>query len=313
MSIAEEKQSPAEPTAESPAERVEGEWIKTPEPRIYYDVDAETYHRWDAMSQSQIKPLAKSPRHLLQYRKRGIDSESIRLGLLTDTLVFEPDEFSKRFIMRPANYENDKGEVKPWNANANVCKEMLRQYEASGLPVITTAQHRAASMMARAVRSHKAAKQHLANGRAQVSLVWDDSESGIRCKARLDWLRSDGIDDLKTTRDASPDGFPGECTRYKYHIQAAMYVDGYAALTGDRLPFSLIAVENHGFHPVAVYTVEPESIVAGRSIYKRALFSYRQCKASGAWPAYSDFEEPINISRWALREELGEEIANVGF
>ena len=179
--------------------------IPPPGVGIHHHIAEEVYHSWDAMSQSQVKPFLRSPRQYLLYRSRGISSDALRLGSLTDTLVFEPGEFAKRFTMRPATYQTEDGETKKWNANANICKAMLGQYEATGLPIIDAREHREASMLAKAVRNHPVAEQRFSKGEAQLSLVWKDSESGVLCKARLDWL-SDCISDLKTARDAKEGG-----------------------------------------------------------------------------------------------------------
>ena len=79
--------------------------------------------------------------------------------------------------------------------------------QAKGITPVSAGDMDAALAMAGAVRSHQAAAELLRAGKAEQSFWWDDSDTGLRCKCRPDWLNGATAVDLKTTTDASPAGF----------------------------------------------------------------------------------------------------------
>lgn len=75
-----------------------------------------------------------------------------------------------------------------------------------------------------------------ANGHAEVSVFWTDEVTGVRCKARIDYLRLRGMVDLKTFM-AKPDQHPITAfllnvQRFGYDVQAAHYVRSWFAMAG---------------------------------------------------------------------------------
>lgn len=74
----------------------------------------------------------------------------------------------------------------------------------------------------------------LTNGYAEVSVFFTDEATGVRCKARFDYLRVKGIVDLKTFM-ARPDkdtigAFLLSVQRYGYDLQAAAYLRAWRAM-----------------------------------------------------------------------------------
>jgi hypothetical protein len=65
------------------------------------------------------------------------------------------------------------------------------------------------------------------DGYPEVSIFWVDEDSGVPCKARLDYLKWRAVVDLKSfsLRDALPDRTIAQAVaRYKYHSQVAFYL-----------------------------------------------------------------------------------------
>lgn len=161
--------------------------------------------------------------------------------------------------------------------------------------------------VAAAVHSHPAASALLtsARGVAERSVYW--REGRILCRCRPDWWRDDGVlVDLKTTADASPEAFARSVAKYRYHVQAAYYLDGcrkaikQAGINGVKPPkaFVFIAVEKTPPYNVGVYRLNSEAEELGREEYKRDLVSYARCHQSKAWPGYSENIESLSLPRW---------------
>ena len=286
------------------------ERIDAPEPGIHKGIPIEVYLAWDLPSFHSLKEMLRSGKHYQASIANDIDTEALKVGRLVDCLIFEPAEYPKRFAAHPTTYENDKGERKKWTMAARACKEMVAQMEDAGRTVISERTFAEAAAYADAVKAHPAGKKLLADGGiAQPSLVVRDVETGVIYKNRPDWITADYAVDLKTAQAGDLRGFGLSIGRYQYHMQMAIQVDSWAALTGEELEPLFLVAEKSAAKAVAVYRLGIDSIEAGRQMFQRALLQYREAKASGVWHGYSDFIETIDAPHWALSGSL--EVENV--
>src|SRR6185369_2180467 len=149
-------------------------------------------------------------------------------------------------------------------------------------------------------------------GRAEHSIFWNDPDTGVLCRARPDWwVHVDGIHcvtDLKSTVNASPTGFQRAIAKYRYHVQAAMYLDGIKAVTGEE-PNTWLwsAWEKVQPYANAAYVATPEMIETGRQEYKKLLVTYAKCLESDTWPGYDAELQYINLPEWYNKPEAGSE------
>lgn len=153
--------------------------------------------------------------------------------------------------------------------------------------------------MAAAIDQHKLARSVLTNGKPEQTVVWLDEPTGVRLRARVDWLRPNAVADLKTARDGNPSGFDRDAANYGYHVSAAHYVAGVEARTGERLPFVLVVVEKDAPHFVSVHQFDDDFLDIGARQMRRATDLFAECTATGVWPGYS--ETDINLlspPRW---------------
>jgi exodeoxyribonuclease VIII len=156
--------------------------------------------------------------------------------------------------------------------------------------------------MREAVMAHPAASALLSKlpGKAELSVYWSDAVTGSLCRCRPDyWREDDLLVDLKTTEDASPEGFSKSIANYRYDVQAAYYLDGVNQATG-RKPrqFVFIAVEKKPPYAVGVYTLDAETLMLGRAQYQADLRTYAECVANDNWPGYGDKIQKISMPGW---------------
>lgn len=82
---------------------------------------------------------------------------------------------------------------------------------------------------AKMIEAHPQLCKAFAGGAPQVSIFWEDEETGVPCKARLDYLKPRAIVDLKSFENSI--GLPirkaiaRQVANYRYHIQAAFYLE----------------------------------------------------------------------------------------
>lgn len=172
--------------------------------------------------------------------------------------------------------------------------------------VLTAEQWDQLHRMRDAVMAHPAANALLtsAPGKAEQSVYWVDAETGVLCRCRPDYWREDGVlVDLKTTDDASPEGFAKSIANWRYDVQAPFYMDGVKAVTGrDALAFVFIAVEKKPPCAVGVYVLDSDSIQLGRAQYRADLHTFAACQATGNWPGYGDKIQTISVPGWHLNK-----------
>lgn len=168
--------------------------------------------------------------------------------------------------------------------------------------------HDEAEKIAKAVRDHDVAGGLFAEGDAETSGFWQDPETGIWLRMRMDWLTYfDGVPtivDLKTTADASPEEFARSVAKYGYHRQDPHYRDGLAAvLDGDPddidLVFAVVDVSEPNL--VMVYRLDDEAVSLGREQNKIAREIYRDCTESGRWPAWDEGIAPLPLRYYDAR------------
>lgn len=274
-------------------------------PGIHKNLNFADYLKIDAFSASLVGPILRSVRHMEQYRLDGVSSDQVTMGSLVDCLVLEPDKFADYFQMTPEYYENAKKEKKPWDLRSSTCRAMKAQIEATGRRIVTAADLDTANKIKENIYQHKTAREFLIDSESQVSLVWDDPETGVRCKGRIDIMCDGSICDLKTTYDASPSGFSRHMVKFNYHCQAALYVAGWAALNaGEMLLYNFVVVETNAPYCVATYSLGEDSLLAGEFVYRKALKKYQDYKDTGVALGYSEFLEPIDIPVWASAKIL---------
>lgn len=108
--------------------------------------------------------------------------------------------------------------------------------------------------------------------------------------------------DLKSTEDASLEGFTRSVAKYNYAMQAAFYSDGIEAATLKPVHgFAFVACEKVAPYAVQCFQLDFQAMEAGRVTYMNLLTSLADCKYDGKFPAYSDAIETLSLPNWALR------------
>lgn len=252
-----------------------------------HDVPEAVYHAdTTTLSYSGMKMLLQSPAKFHWQRTNPPAPKDVfDLGAVVHTLVLGAGP-------KLVTVEADN-----WYSKA--AKEARTAARTEGAIALLAADMDKAQAMADAVLSHPTAGAILSNGTPEQSLYWTDSESGVNCRARVDWLRTNALVDVKTCADASPGGFSRAAWTFHYEMQAAHYRAGAAAVGLGDLPFLNVCVEKEEPYLIAVYQLDDEALSIGRSRCDRALRLYADCEAAGTWPGYSPDVELLTLPRYA--------------
>lgn len=248
-------------------------------PPLLGNISPEYYHGdRSCVSSTSLKEMLRSPAHYRNYMDHGrVETPALALGTAIHTRVLEPREFSKRYVVGPAG-DRRSADWKRFAA-ANVGRRLLTHAERDQLDGI------AASLM-----THDTAQALMQTGYKEVTLIWQDADTGLWLKARPDLLCLD-IDtgvciDLKSTEDAAREAFARSCVKYNYDLSAAMYLDGLRAVLARDFDFLFLAAEKTAPYARALYGAPEEMLERGRRRYKQALSQLTDCLANNRWPGY---------------------------
>ncbi len=140
-------------------------------------------------------------------------------------------------------------------------------------------------------------------GEAEQTLVW--LEDDVWCRARIDWLRTDpyAIDDYKTTSaSANPDAWTRTLFSAGTDVQAAWYVRGLRAVTGDRLDdpatFRFAVQETFAPYAASVIALNPDAMLLAEKKCLYALEKWREARASNDWRGYPRRTAFATVPQW---------------
>ncbi|EJJ4280874.1 PD-(D/E)XK nuclease-like domain-containing protein [Salmonella enterica] len=268
------------------ADSIENGNITVPDdiqPGIYYDIPNEAYHAGPGVSKSQLDDIAVCPA-FYQWRKAApVDTEKTKaldMGTALHCRLLEPDEFKNRFIIAPEfNRRTTAGKEEE--------KAFLENCANSGKTVMTAEDGRKLELMYGSVMAHPGCRALLeAEGKTESSIYWTDTETGELCRIRPDKFLTNSplILDVKKVTDMSR--FARHVEEFRYHVQAAMYCEGWKAYSGETPRFAFLAVSESidcGKYPVHLYILEDEHHDIGYSLFRRDLNTYHECKSSNKW------------------------------
>lgn len=195
-------------------------------PGIYYDLPESEYRSDPAISNSDIKALLKSPleywTHSWMNKNKPIKERTpaMILGTALHCFLLERDKFFDEFIVMPKS-------------------ETRRTFKSEEKQIIKEDDYQMIKEMSEYLGQLPVVNKIFTNGNAEVSIFWEDEETGLMCKCRPDYLTKRYIADYKTIR--SIDQIKSNIYSGDYHIQHAFYMEGVKKITGcDELDFFFV-------------------------------------------------------------------------
>ncbi len=286
------------------------------DPGLHPDIPETVYHAMPEASQSSLRTLlVRSPAHAMEARKQEAKTTpSKRLGSAVHCAVLQPDLFSDHYAVAGQCAAVKKDGSRCANTGARRFGEEwfcnVRGHApdtgADELGAVLTPEEWNKCM---AIRDNAARHKDIQallrqSSRRELTAVWIDEETGVKCKARFDLPSDDGvlITDVKTTRDASRAAFSAAVYRYGYYFQGAHYCRGAYANGMPAEIFGIIAIENEPPYAVAIYEVEGEALDAGLAEVRTALQEWSSCEVEGEWPAYGQGVTRLSLPPWSWKQ-----------
>jgi exodeoxyribonuclease VIII len=317
------------------------------EPGIYANLSNAAYHGGEGVSNSMLCQLSNTtPMHLKASRERHEEREptaAMKIGTAFHMLVLEPELFDNSYVLElklpddalvtaddlkaalkeaGEKVSGTKAELvarlKAIRPDAKIADELKHEYavQNAGRTILSVEERDQLFAMRDAVMAHPAAHSLLTGSKyvTEHSAYAVDPITGEIRRCRPDLWRMDGIvGDLKTTEDASPEGFARSIAKWGYDVQHPYYLDTLTLALNqtDKVDFNIpssakafvfVAVEKAYPHAVGVYLLDEASVALGRAKYRRALDVYAECKSSGQWPGYGNAVQTISVPMWHMKK-----------
>lgn len=192
-----------------------------------------------------------------------------------------------------------------WRTKA--AREQRDEAYAAGLTPILAADNEVVEAMAAALRAHPLAASLLrpGTGLPEQTLVWQDADTGVWCRALVDWLPHHApgrrliVVDYKTCVSAAPDDLQRAIYDHGYYLQADWYLSGVRALKlGDDPQFLLLCQMKTEPYLVTVAQPDREAIRIAAHLNRLARITYRECVESGRWPGWTDDVALVSLPGW---------------
>lgn len=235
------------------------------------------YYDHKAMSYSKLKAFASgSPfqfyaRFLAPDRPSQKTTDNMMLGSAFHMLILEPGKFQDTYTQAPDARRGSKA----WKDAEQKDKIMLKSNDWEMLHAMR------ASLLSRPL-----SQLLFKDGAAEEAIFWN--YKGTDFKSKFDYRNPNEklLIDIKTTIDASPQGFAKEVSKNKYHWQAHLYSKAAASLDGSSYTFIFAAIEKVSPYSVGFYTLSPGDLATAEEEVEKAIDHHNQCCLNNSWPDY---------------------------
>lgn len=276
------------------------EKIDLPPPGAYKDIPAAQYHALPYISSSFLKKFRSNPAAALLPVEQ---TAAMILGSASHAYSLEGDvAFLAGFAVAPNVDKRTKDGKAEWASF-----ELANQ----GKTILTIDQAQAVFGIDKSLKSHPLASLLLKRGNPELTLIWDDKETGLRCKARIDLdPERRALIDYKTCADVAK--FERQMVSLNYPIQAAWYSMGAFESGIDHDTFIFVAAETSEPYPVRCGFMASDYMVWAKDETRRLMRLVAECKAANHFPNYevprhimsmdqitpSDLLEEFELPRW---------------
>lgn len=255
------------------------------------DLSNEDYHARPEISSSDVKAVAS--KSLAHWKgKVWKDSSAFALGSAVHALVLEPE---KNLVIRgPEDRRGNKWKVDKLAADID------------GKILLTEGDYDLAQAIASPLINHEVVKGFISQPDfvAEGSFFATDPVTNVKIKCRPDgFVPSSGVVfDIKTTRDASPDGFPREIRSYNYDLQAAFYLRCLRAAGYDANTFIFVCVEKEAPYAVCLHTLTDRYLEAADLRVTETLEKIHRAEAAGVFQTGWPLINHCDLPRWQTAE-----------
>jgi hypothetical protein len=257
-------------------------------------IDRSPLHFWNAYMNPATPPRLETP--------------TFKMGTATHTMFLEHDNLDNDyFVLDNDDILREIGGSRPHSTSRykNWYQGVLSEHPDK--KPLSLTEYECLRGMRDSLYSYRTASKLLEGGIAEQTITFIEPITGVKCKVRPDFLSDyNVIVDVKTTDDASYEGFRKSMAKYRYYVQDAFYLDGVNHSDFNFSPsmFVFIAIEKEPPYAVGVYTLENIDREFGREQYLQNLWSYKEAKETGIWKSYPDRIQNMSLPAWVAKSKI---------
>jgi hypothetical protein len=277
---------------------------------LHFGLPAEQHHADPGLGSSAIKQLAENPFDYWFYSAMNKDraeeeddnTASLIVGTALHCFLYDGERaFSARYARGP----NQRGMTTSQKSAST--KKAKEQAAAQGRECLKADIYDRIVLAHQMITRNPATATVFADGIPEVTFIWNDPKTGIRCKARFDYIKTVqkqnlpgrliAIGDLKSVANLFSIEFKAACRqaikRYKYHAQARHYLNGAALI-----PAAIKASKVHSHSNQQINVVETlkneDSYLACLAAARHVGWQWIFHQTSGAPLTFSYYLSPGN-------------------
>jgi exodeoxyribonuclease VIII len=272
----------------------------------------EDYQKIKGISSSMLKE-AKTPTHLLRYlTKEWVKKDAFEIGTAFHTMFLEPQRFEYVLFDDSVICEQIGGTNPRATSKYKTWKSEFIEHH-SGSSILDKDAFKVMYSASKRVESFPVIKSLVEYGKIERS-YFIELNDGLKLKVRPDCLtqlnkrlvdllgfgkENDFLNlSVKTSKDASQEGFRREFYKYGYHMSESFYKDILEAGTGENVHTIILAVEPEtGLF--MLHHITDDTMLAGRISYLKNLnvcrgFNFDKYDSKQILPGYEFEGELIN-------------------
>jgi hypothetical protein len=272
-----------------------------PKVGVFPGVPEHVYRGAPGINQSLLSAILRSPKQArwrMQYPTAP--TASMQLGTAVHCAVLEPEKFAERYVRAEFDDFRSK-DAKAWRDEQQAAGRIVLKHSSDSHPGDPSEWDRVQAI-AEAATSHPMLSKVLNGAHRELALWWKHADDTL-CKGLIDAYHP-GYRlalDLKTVPagGAAERDFARKVFDFDYALQAAFYMDGYLAATGE-VPtgFIFACVETEPPYDIALYVLDTEWVLQGKKRYHRAIEILAECVATDCWPGYPDEIQILTQPAW---------------
>jgi hypothetical protein len=291
---------------------------------FYPRIDELAYRSDPAVAISDLKEMHLSPMHFWSKKfgdYRPDRSKAQELGTLVHLAALEPHSFDANVVCiphdaprRPTEAQRNAKNPSPSTIEA---VEWWNQWELSteGKMVVNSETLAEVRKIHESIMSHPDASGLLAGSNTEVGMFFTLDVNGqkVRVKGKLDIdvQMTPIIADIKTVDRgyANAWDFGKSITKWRYHEQAAHYIDVYNGLMGtlhkdsfeappNKERWVFIVVEKEPPYAVATMELYAEDIESGRAANRHNINLLSECLRTDVWPCTPTERQSVGMAQF---------------
>lgn len=243
------------------------------------------YHSHPAVSRTALACFRQSrrlyhARHVLRLPEAQLEpSDAMNLGTLCHAELLEPGSLEGKFAVLPMAWPDFRTKAaREWRDEQKAAGKIVVKAEAIAkqLAIVQSA----AAIARRWIEAAAAIEQ---------ALFWVDSDTGLVCRCKPDWLvvtpETIYVLDFKTTGDASPSAFERQVNTLGLWLQDEHYSRGVERTMGDgkkSVVFLFVVVETEYPFRAGVHRIDRDGAAIANE-YRDTLRTLAKCHADNDW------------------------------